>query len=144
MKNSKTPKDVAAYIAAAPRAVQPKLREVRAAIREVAPDAVESISYGMPFYSFKGEAGINGRLCYFGLLKASVGVYLRPPVIEKHMAELSGYKTTKSALQLPLRGPIPTSLIKRLVIDEMKRHEAEEDGSHARSVGTKAGHMSSN
>ena len=44
-------KNVDAYIAAAPKEVQPKLREVRTAIREVAPAAVESISYGMPFYS---------------------------------------------------------------------------------------------
>ncbi|MGI0091284.1 MAG: DUF1801 domain-containing protein [Nitrososphaerales archaeon] len=52
-----------------PKEVQPKLREIRAAIREAAPDAVESISYGMPFYSFKGESGFQARLCYFGLLK---------------------------------------------------------------------------
>jgi uncharacterized protein YdhG (YjbR/CyaY superfamily) len=62
-------KNVDEYITAAPKEVQPKLREVRAAIREAAPEAVESISYGMPFYSFKGESGFKARLCYFGLLK---------------------------------------------------------------------------
>jgi len=45
-------KNVDEYIAAAPKDAQLKLREVRAAIREAASDAVESISYSMPFYSF--------------------------------------------------------------------------------------------
>jgi uncharacterized protein YdhG (YjbR/CyaY superfamily) len=113
------------YIAAARKDAQPKLREVRAAIRDVAPDAVESISYGIPFYSYKGEKGIDARLCYFGLLKASIGLYLRPPLIEEHMDELAGYKTTKSALQLPLDRPIPVSLVKKLVRDGIRRHDAE-------------------
>jgi uncharacterized protein YdhG (YjbR/CyaY superfamily) len=126
-------KDVDEYIAGARKEAQPKLREIRAAIREVAPDAVESISYGMPFYSYKGEQGFKGRLCYFGLLKSNIGFYLRPPVIEEHMDEVAEYKTTKSALQFSLDRPIPVSLIKKLVRDGIKRHEAgEEDNSPAR------------
>src|SRR2546428_7305300 len=113
----KTWKSVDEYIAAARKEVQPKLREIRTAIKEVAPDAVESISYGMPFYSYKGEQGIEGRLCYFGLLKSGIGFYLRPPVIEKHISELAAYKTTKSALQLPLDKAVPVRLIRELVKD---------------------------
>jgi uncharacterized protein YdhG (YjbR/CyaY superfamily) len=125
-------KNVDNYIASAPKEVQPKLREVRAAIREVAPDSVESISYGLPFYSYKGESGIKGRLCYFGHVKAGIGLYLRPPIIEEHMDELAAYKTTKSAVQFPLNRAIPISLIKKLVRDGMKKHEAGEPDSHAR------------
>jgi uncharacterized protein YdhG (YjbR/CyaY superfamily) len=51
----KTPKDVDEYIASAPKEVQAKLKELRAAIREVAPTAVERISYGMPYYDYKGR-----------------------------------------------------------------------------------------
>ena len=116
-------KDVASYIAAAPKEAQPKLREVRAAIRAVAPDAVESMSYGMPFYSFKGERGIEGRLCYFSLMKESIGFYMRPQVIEEHEDELAGYRATKSALHFPLDRPLPIPLIKELVRDAMRRHE---------------------
>jgi uncharacterized protein YdhG (YjbR/CyaY superfamily) len=133
MKRPQQPKDVDSYLAAAPWRVQSKLRMVREAIREVAPDAVESISYGMPFYSYRGEAGIEGRLCYFGLMKKSVGLYLRPPVIEEHMSELAGYKATKSALHLPLERPIPVSLVKKLVRAGMKKHEAGRGSLHTRS-----------
>jgi uncharacterized protein YdhG (YjbR/CyaY superfamily) len=125
-------KSVDKYIAAAPKDVQPKLREIRAAIRDIAPEAGESISYGMAFYNYKGESGYKGRFCYFGLQKAHIGLYIPPPIIEDHKDELTGYKTTKSALQLPLDKPIPISLIKKLIRDRMKRHEAGEPSSHAR------------
>ncbi len=60
MKAMMKAKNVDEYIATTPREMQPKLRQIRAAIKEVAPDAVESISYGMPFYSYKGEVGFKG------------------------------------------------------------------------------------
>jgi uncharacterized protein YdhG (YjbR/CyaY superfamily) len=113
-------KNVDEYISAAPKEVQDKLREVRAAIMEVAPAAHESISYGMPYYDYKG------RLAWFGLHKAFIGLYLRPPVIEKHKNELAGYDTTKSAVHLPLDRKIPVALIKKLVKARMKINEAEE------------------
>jgi uncharacterized protein YdhG (YjbR/CyaY superfamily) len=119
MKNPK-PKSVDEYLTAAPKEARPKLREVRAAIREVAPNAVESISYGMPFYSYKGKQGIKGRLCYFGLLKGNIGFYLRPPVIEEHMDELAEYARTKSALKFPLDNTMPVQLIKKLVRARMR------------------------
>ena len=114
-----SPKSVDAYISAAPREVQPKLRKVRAAIREVAPAAAESISYGMPFYSYRG------RLAWFGLQRAHIGLYLRPPVIEEHRGDLAGYQTTKSAVHLSLNKEIPVPLIKKLVRARMKMNEAE-------------------
>ena len=130
MKKAET---VEEYIATAPFEVQPKLREVRAAIRAVAPDAVESISYGMPFYSYKGEAGFKGRLVYFGLLKSKIALYMRPQDIERHMNEASEYKSTKSALQFPLDQALPVSLIQKLVRDAMKAHYAVEQKSDRRA-----------
>jgi uncharacterized protein YdhG (YjbR/CyaY superfamily) len=111
---------VDAYIAAAPKEVQPKLREVRAAIREVAPNAAESISYRMPYYSYRG------RLAWFGLQSAHIGLYLRPPTIAEHKRDLEGYQTTKSAVHLPLDKKVPVQLIKKLVRAAMKKNEAGE------------------
>jgi uncharacterized protein YdhG (YjbR/CyaY superfamily) len=112
--------NVGAYIAAAPKEIQPKLRKIRAAIREIAPNAAESISYGIPFYDYKG------RLAWFGLQKTHIGLYIRPPVIAEHKRELSGYVTTKSAVQLPLDKEIPVSLIKKLVKARMKINQQGE------------------
>ncbi len=96
---------------------------MRAAIREVAPDAAESISYRMPYYSYKG------RLAWFGLHESHIGLYLRPPVIEEHKVELAGYVTTKSAVHLPLDRKVPVSLTKKLVRARMKKNEAEDSDS---------------
>jgi uncharacterized protein YdhG (YjbR/CyaY superfamily) len=100
--------------------VRAKLEEVRAAIREAAPAAVESISYQMPYYNYRG------RLAWFGFQKRHVGLYLRPPTIEEHRKELAGYVTTKSAVHLPLDKETPVSLVKKLVKARMKENEAEE------------------
>jgi uncharacterized protein YdhG (YjbR/CyaY superfamily) len=115
----KTPKDVDEYIARAPKEVQRKLAEIRVAIRESAPTAVESISYGMPYYDYKG------RLAWFGLAKAHIGLYLRPPVIEEHKRELANYKTTKSAVHFPLDKKVPMPLIKKLIKARMRKNEDE-------------------
>jgi uncharacterized protein YdhG (YjbR/CyaY superfamily) len=109
--------DVDAYISAAPRATQAKLREVRAFILEEAPGARESISYGMPYYSYKG------RLAWFGLFKGHIGLFIRPPVLEEHRDELKGYRMTKSSLHLPLDKEVPAALVKKLVRAGMKKNE---------------------
>ena len=116
------PKSVDAYIEAAPKEVQSTLREVRAAIRDVAPLARESISYGMAYYEFKG------RLAWFGWHPGHVGLYLRPPVIEEYSEDLRGFVTTKSAVHLPLAEKTPVRLIKKLVRARMRINEAEERG----------------
>jgi uncharacterized protein YdhG (YjbR/CyaY superfamily) len=108
---------VSEYIAMAPKEVQRKLEEVRAAIVEAAPSARESISYGMAYYSYKG------RLAWFGLHKAHIGVYLRPPVLQEHRRELKGYQTTESALHLPLDRKIPAALVKKLVRAAIEKNE---------------------
>lgn len=97
-----------------------KLREVRRAIKEAAPTAVESISYRIPYYDYKG------RLAWFGLQKRHIGLYLRPPVVEEHEKELAKYETTISAVHLPLDEEIPVTLIQKLVKARMKKNEAEE------------------
>ena len=95
--------------------MQSKLREIRAAIREVAPTAKESISYRMPFYDYKG------RLVWFAIMKTHISLDLRPPIIEEHKRELAAYRTTKSAINFPLDEELPIPLIKELVKARMKK-----------------------
>jgi uncharacterized protein YdhG (YjbR/CyaY superfamily) len=117
MKN--TSKSVDAYIASAPKSIQSKLKEVRIAIKEATPGALESISYRMPYYNYKG------RLAWFGIHKSYVGFYIRPPVIEEYKNELANYKTTKSAIHFPIDQKIPVLLIKKLVKARMKKNDSE-------------------
>lgn len=107
------------YISSAPAATRSKLREVRKAVLEAAPGAAESISYRMPYYSYKG------RLAWFGLHTTYIGLYLRPPVVEDHKSELKGYTTTKSAVHLRLDRKIPVTLVKKLVRARVSINESE-------------------
>ena len=107
-------KDVDAYIARCPKNVQSKLREIRAAIRKVAPGANEVISYQLPGYSHEGY-DYKGMFAWFGLQSSHIGLYLRPPAIQSHKNELAGYVTAKSAVHFPLDKKIPMPLVKKLV-----------------------------
>ena len=117
--------DVDLYIAKCPKDIQGKLREVRAAIREVAPDASETTSYfHMPGYFFPGY-DYNGMFAWFGFQKSYIGLLLRPPTIESHAKELEGYVRTKSALHLPVNAKVPVPLVKKLVKASIKVMKAK-------------------
>ena len=106
---------VDAYITAAPRAAQPKLRQLRRMIRAAAPDAEERISYGMPFYAY------HGRLVYFAAFKNHVGVYAL--VGEKNVPkELKPYMAAKATVQFPLDQPLPVALVQKLVRARVKQN----------------------
>ena len=113
------PKTVDAYIASAPKEVQAKLRELRATIRKTAPKAEEKISYGMPYYGYKG------RLAYFAYAKHHVGLYVMPPVVQDHKKELKDYETARATVRFPLNKKLPVALIKKLVKAGIKNNEAK-------------------
>jgi uncharacterized protein YdhG (YjbR/CyaY superfamily) len=111
-------KAVDAYIAAAPRAMQPMLRQLRQAIKSAAPKAEEKLSYRMPYYAY------YGRLIYFGAHKNHVGIY---PIIgrekELYAKELKPYMAEKATLQFPIGQPVPIALVKRVVKERAKENE---------------------
>ncbi|HEX6977082.1 MAG TPA: DUF1801 domain-containing protein [Patescibacteria group bacterium] len=112
------PKDVDEYIASCPSDVQSSLKKIRSVIKKAAPKAEEKISYGMPYYGYKG------RLAYFRLAKKHIGLYIPPPVIEEHKDELKGYVTAKSTVQFPLSQKLPIKLIEKLVKARVKINES--------------------
>lgn len=107
-------KDVDGYIASAPKEVQIKLKQLRGIIQDAAPNANESISYGMPYYFY------SGRLVYFGLFKNHIGLFIPPPIIEQYKMELKDFNKTKSSLHLSLNNDLPVSLIKKLIKARIK------------------------
>ncbi len=116
----KRAKDVDEYIANAPREMQDKLNALRKIIKKAAPEAEEKISYGMPFFNYKG------RLIYFALMKNHIGLYIPPPIIEQCKNELKKYVTTKSAIHLPLNDELPVKLINKLVKARIKWNDRTE------------------
>jgi len=117
MKKIPKLKSVDEYIASMPKEVQGKLKELRKAIIQAAPKAVERISYGMPYYHYKG------RLAYFRLATKHIGLYIPPPVIEEHKKELADYETTISTIRLSLDKKLPIPLIKKLIRAKVKKND---------------------
>lgn len=113
----KSAKNVDEYIAGAPQEVQEKLQEIRKIIKSVARNAEEKISYGMPYYSYKG------RLAYFAYFKDHISLFAIPPVIENHREELKKYKTSKGTIQFPLDEKLPLALIRKLIKARVKLNE---------------------
>lgn len=103
------PASVDEYIVGFPKEVQDILKQVRATIRKAAPEAQETIAYGMPAYR------LNGPLVYFAAFKSHIGFYATPTGHEAFAKELSKYKQGKGSVQFPLDQPIPFDLITRIV-----------------------------
>lgn len=104
------------YIAGFPKEVQAILEQVRATIKQVAPDAEEAISYGIPTFRLH-----KTYLVYFAGFKNHVGFYPTPTGGEAFKEELSGYKTGKGSVQFPLDKPMPLDLIARITQFRMEQ-----------------------
>ena len=110
MRTDTKTRNVTDYIAVAPKEVQARLKQVRAAIKEVAPDATEFISYGMPAYKY------DKTFIGFAAMTNHIGLYpFTGSFVAAHQKELAGYSTAKSAIRLPLDKPLPITLIKKVV-----------------------------
>lgn len=105
------------YIAAQPENVKDLLEELRQIIKQAAPTASEVISYGMPAYK------LNGVLVYFAANKQHIGFYPTASPILVFKDELTGYKTSKGAIQFPIKNGIPATLVTKIV--EYRANEDE-------------------
>ena len=115
--NSSAPANINEYIAGFPESVQTLLRQVRATIREAAPDAQEAIKYAMPAFT------LHGNLVYFAAFKNHIGFYATPTGHETFKADLSVYKQGKGSVQFPLDKPLPLDLIRRMVVFRVEENE---------------------
>ena len=109
-------KSIDSYIAVFPQDVQIILNKVRATIREAAPEAEETINYGIPTFTLKGN------LVHFAGFKNHIGFYPAPSGIEKFKKYLSVYKGAKGSVQFQLDQPIPLDLISQIVKFRVKEN----------------------
>ena len=107
--NAPAPKTIDEYLYDFPEAVQYMLEDLRQAIRNAAPKAVETINYQMPAFM------LAGKLVYFAGYKNHIGFYPTPSGITAFKDELSAYKCAKGTVQFPLDQPLPIDLISRIV-----------------------------
>ena len=111
-------KNIDEFIAMFSPEVQEVLQKIRATIHRVAPEAQESICYGIP--TFK----LNGNLVHFAAFKEHIGFF--PPVRgeARLVKAVSRYAGPKGNPRFPLDRPIPYGLIERITKLRIKQNEA--------------------
>jgi uncharacterized protein YdhG (YjbR/CyaY superfamily) len=110
------PKNIDEYIASFSPDIQAILEKIKLTIRQAAPNAQETISYGIPAFT------LDGILVYFAAFKKHIGFY--PPVRGDAKLEklISPYAGEKGNLRFPLHQPIPYDLIERIVKLRVKQN----------------------
>ena len=103
-------KTIDEYIKSHPKNIQSLLEKIRQTIKSVAPEATETISYGMPAFKFKGKV-----LVYFAAWQNHIGFYALPSGNAAFKKELASYQVSKGAIQFPLAQPMPFDLITKIV-----------------------------
>ena len=110
------------YIQMFPAATQTILEQVRQAIRTAAPEAIETISYGIPTFDLQSK-----HLVFFAGWKHHVSVYPLPAGDGAFQAKIAPYKRVKSTIQLSLNKPIPYDLVTELVTLLRREKPATDD-----------------
>jgi len=116
------PKSIDEYILQYPQEIQEILKTLKKVIKESAPNAEEKISYRMPTFV------LNGNLVHFAAYKNHIGFYPTSSGINTFQYELSGYKTSKGAVQFPIGKPIPYGLISQIVKFRVAENQSKVEG----------------
>ena len=105
------PATIEGYLAALPDVRRRGLEQLRAAARAGAPDAQESIAYGIP------TLRVGGRLLVsYAAFKAHYSLFpASQVVIDALGAEVASHVAGKGTLRFAASEPLPTDLITRIV-----------------------------
>ena len=98
------------YLAGVPDEQRGALERLRVLIREAAPEAVETISYGRPALRLDGRYFVG-----FGVSRNGCSFFTGRAPIDAHAVALAGYRTWKGTLNFRLDQPVPADLVRRLV-----------------------------
>ncbi len=112
-----------ATLAAFPEETRAELQRLRELIRAAAPEAVETISYGVPAFKYRGRPFVS-----FGAGKSGRGhcaFYVQSPtVMDAHRDELAGYDTSAGTIRFRPGQPLPEELVTKLVRARMAEIDA--------------------
>ncbi|WP_093026075.1 iron chaperone [Pustulibacterium marinum] len=102
------------YIAQYPKEIQDKLQELRAIIKEAAPDAEEMINYKVPSFTLVPNGKRDQQIMMAAYAKF-IGFYPFPTTMEAFSDDLKAYKQGKGSVQFPYDKPFPKALIQQMV-----------------------------
>mgnify|MGYP003863762467 CR=1 FL=1 len=110
------PVAVRAHYQSAPSPHKETMLEMRQRILEIVPEAVEVVSYGMPAFKV-ADTIVAGLLAN----KRHVGYYpFSGSILHLFPKELAKYRTTKSAIHVPVDKPLSKTLLRKLIRARLK------------------------
>ena len=109
-----------ATLAGLPADQRAALQTLRQTIAAAAPEAEETISYGMSAFRYHGRA-----LVAYAAFKAHCSLFpMSSALIEAHRDELVGFVTAKGTLRFTPEHPLPSDLVVRIVRKRMAQIDA--------------------
>ncbi len=113
------PKNIDEYLAALPDQQRLPLEKLRKTIKSAAPEAEESISYGLAAFRQ------NGMLVGFGASTNHLGFYLMSgSTLKAYEDDLQGYDLSKGTIRFQPEKPLPVALVRKLVKARLAENEA--------------------
>ena len=111
--------DVDDYLAALPDDSRAALESLRATVKAAAPEAVETISYRIPTFKYRGS------LVAYAAFKNHCSFFvMSPSVMAVHEEELKHYDTSTGTIRFPANKPLPAALVKKIVAARIAENEA--------------------
>jgi uncharacterized protein YdhG (YjbR/CyaY superfamily) len=107
------------YLAGVPDDQRAALLQLREQIHAEVPDAVETISYGLPTFKLDGRWFVA-----FGVTKTQCSFYAGGAPLEALADDLSGYRLWKGTINYPCDQPLPAELVTKLIQARLAEHRA--------------------
>ena len=117
----KKPENVEEYIEQLPQIAQAKIKELRAILKSLAPEAKEGLKWGKPV--FESET----ILFAYSAHKSHLSFIPTGPALKPFKKELIGFATKKDSVQFLFENPLPENLIRKIA--EYRKKEVEERGA---------------
>ena len=109
-----------ATLAALPADQRAALQTLRQTIAAAAPEAEETISYGMSAFRYHGRPLVS-----YAAFQAHCSFFpMSSTLIEAHRDELAGFATAKGTLRFTPEHPLPNDLVQRIVRERMAQIDA--------------------
>jgi uncharacterized protein YdhG (YjbR/CyaY superfamily) len=115
-----TPTSVDEYLAGLPEEQRAALEKLRETIRAAAPQATETISYGMPAFQQDGRFLVS-----YAAFKDHCSLYPASSAVREALGdEIQPYFSGKGTLRFQADEPIPAALVKKIVKRRLEENAA--------------------
>lgn len=117
---SASAKDVDRYIGSLPEESRTAIESLRKVVRAIVPDAVETISYGVPTFKLN-----NRMLVSYAGFKDHCSFFPGAGPIETHKGALKNFPTSRGTIRFTPERPLSAALVKKLVKTRIRLNEAQ-------------------